>query len=403
VSQAVDIVDTTMRDGNQSLWGATGLTTPDVLAIAPTLDRVGFHAIDFTASTHMAVSVRFHHEDPWERIRLMRAAMPRTPLTFLTTGARFISWQPAGEDVMRLVFRLVVRHGIRRVQIADPANDVDQLRRLASWAREAGAEEIVTALTYSISPVHTDDYYRARGDALASRGDIDRLYLKDPGGLLTPERVRELAPLLGVDRSRPVELHSHCTTGLAPLVYLAGAEAGFGTLHTAVSPLANGTSQPAAETTLRNLATLGIGHRLDLEALAAVAAHFRAHAETRGLPLGVPLEYDAAYPRHQLPGGMVSTMRRQLEEIRRPDLFDAALEEVAHVRADLGYPILVTPFSQFVAAQAVLNVSSGERYARVPDEVVRYLLGQFGPPPASPDPEVADRILSGARWRRTGR
>jgi oxaloacetate decarboxylase alpha subunit len=394
VSRAVELVDTTVRDGNQSLWGATGLTTPDVVAIAPAIDRVGFHAVDFTASTHMAVSVRYHHEDPWERIRLASAAMPRTPLTFLTTGARFISWQPAGEDVMALAFRLVMRNGIRRVQVCDPMNDVAQLRRLAQRAREEGAEQVVTALTYSISPVHTDDYYAERAAELAGCPQIDRLYLKDPGGLLTPERVRTLAPLLIGSGARPVELHSHCTTGLAPLVYLEGAEHGLRTLHTAVAPLANGTSQPAAETTLRNLRASGFSHDLDLDALAEVSAHFRAHAEAHGLPLGVPLEYDASYYRHQLPGGMVTTMRRQLDEIRRPELFDAALEEVDRVRAELGYPILVTPFSQFVATQAVMNAIAGERYAQVPDEVVRYLLGQFGAPPAPPDPQVAERILS---------
>ncbi|HMJ02324.1 MAG TPA: hypothetical protein VK506_05245 [Conexibacter sp.] len=394
MSRAVEIVDTTVRDGNQSLWGATGLTTPDVLAIAPTIDRVGYHALDFTASTHMAVSVRYHHEDPWERIRLVSAAMPRTPLTFLTTGARFISWQPAGEDVMALAFALVLRSGVRRVQICDPMNDVAQLRLLAARAREAGAEQVVTALTYSISPVHTDEYYAERAAALADCPQIDRLYLKDPGGLLTPERVRALAPLLTGAGARPVELHSHCTTGLAPLVYLEGVEHGLRTLHTAVAPLANGTSQPAAETTLRNLRAAGFSHQLDLDALAEVSAHFRAHAEAHGLPLGAPLEYDASYYRHQLPGGMVTTMRRQLDEIRRPELFDAALEEVDRVRAELGYPILVTPFSQFVATQAVMNTIAGERYAQVPDEVVRYLLGQFGAPPAPPDGDVVERVLS---------
>lgn len=398
MNELVEIIDTTTRDGNQSLWGATGLRTPDVLAIAPTMDRVGYRALDFTASTHMAVSVRFHHEDPWERIRLVSAAMPRTPLTFLTTGARFISWQPAGPDVMRLAFRLVLRNGIRRIQICDPMNNPEQLRGLAEIAHEEGAEEVVTALTYSISPVHTDKYYAERAQQLAGCDSIERLYLKDPGGLLTPERVRVLAPLIaGAGGGKPVELHSHCTTGLAPLVYLEGARLGLRTLHTASAPLANGTSQPSTEMTVQNLEAIGFSHRLDLEALAAVSGHFRAHALEEGLPLGVPLEYDASYYRHQLPGGMVTTMRRQLEEIRRPDLFEAALTEVDRVRAELGYPILVTPFSQFVATQAVMNVISGERYAQVPDEVVRYLLGQFGPPPAPVEDEVADRVLSSPR------
>ena len=166
MSRAIEFVDTSLRDGNQSLWSATGLTTPDVLAIAPTINRVGYHALDFTSSTHMAVSVRFHREDPWERIRLASAAMPDTPLSIITTGMRFISWVPADEEVMRLSFKLVIRNGIRRFQIAEPSNDPVKLKRLAAMARAEGAEEIVIGLTYSISEVHTHAYYaRARGGA----------------------------------------------------------------------------------------------------------------------------------------------------------------------------------------------------------------------------------------------
>ena len=396
MSELVEIVDTTTRDGNQSLWGATGLTTPDVTAIAPVMDRVGFRALDFTSSTHMAVSVRFHREDPWERIRLVSAAMPNTPLNLITTGMRFISWVPAGEDVIRLSFRLVARNGIRRVQIADPSNDPDSLIRLARMAREEGIEEVVVGLTYSISPAHTHDYYAERAAAVAASPDIDRLYLKDPGGLLTVDAVRELVPkFIAAFAPRPVELHSHCTIGLGPMAYVEGLRSGIRTLHTAVAPVANGTSNPPAETTLRNLEAEGFTHGLDLEALALVSDHFRALALDRGLPLGAPAEYDAAYYRHQMPGGMVTTTRRQLEEMGRGDLFDAAVEEVTRVRAEMGYPIMVTPVSQFVVTQAVANVvSRGERWSSVSDETVRYFLGHFYEPAAPVDPEVADRVLS---------
>ena len=281
MSDLVEIVDTTTRDGNQSLWGATGLTTPDVLAIAPTMDRVGFRALDFTSSTHMAVSVRFHREDPWERLRLVSAAMPNTMLNLITTGMRFISWVPAGEDVMALSFRLAVDNGIRRFQIADPSNDPASLVRLARMVREAGAEEVVVGLTYSISPAHTHEYYVERANAVAASSDIDRLYLKDPGGLLTPDAVRELTPaFIAAVAPRPVELHSHCTIGLGPLAYVEGLRAGIRTLHTAVAPVASGTSNPPAESTLRNLEAEGFAHGLDTEALAQVSDHFRALAAT---------------------------------------------------------------------------------------------------------------------------
>jgi oxaloacetate decarboxylase alpha subunit len=393
--RTIGFVDTTTRDGNQSLWSATGLTTPDVLSIAPTLDRVGYHALDFTSSTHMAVSVRFHREDPWERIRLVSAAMPNTPLGMITTGMRFISWVPADEDVIRLAFRLVVRNGIRRFQIADPSNDPQRLKRLAAMARAEGVEEVVIGLTYSISEVHTHRYYADRAAALADCAEMDRLYLKDPGGLLTPDAVRELAPhFVAAAGERTAELHSHCTIGLAPLVYVEGVRAGFQVVHTASGPLSRGTSQPEVSNTARNLEAAGYSHPLDLEAQAIVSEHFHELARAKGLPAGAPQEFDGAYYRHQLPGGMVTTTRRMLEELRRPELFEAVLEEVTRVRAEMGYPILVTPVSQFVASQAARNVIDPERWANVSDETVRYFLGHYGDPAAPVDPDVAERVLS---------
>ena len=396
---SVELVDTTIRDGNQSLWGGTGLTTSDVLAIAPVIDRVGFHALDFTSSTHLAISVRYHREDPWERLRSAAAAMPETMLTFLTTGTRFISWKPASDELLAMAFRAVVANGVRRFQIMHPANDVATLGALARLARAAGAEEVVLALTYSVSPVHDEAYFEQRIAELAQCEDADRFYLKDPGGLLVPARAATLvAMMVATAGGRPVEVHSHCTTSLAPLVYLEALRAGARTLHTAVRPLALGTSQPSAEMTLANARALGYSDAIDDLALAEMSSYFGSLAAEKALPTGVMAEYDEAYYRHQLPGGMAGTLRRQLEEMRRADLFDAALDEVARVRAELGYPIMVTPLSQFVVTQAVMNVVGvGERYATVPDEVVRLLLGQFGEPPAPPDPDLADRVLSSPR------
>ncbi len=394
----IELIDTTLRDGNQSLWSATGLATGDVLAIAPQIDRVGYHALDFTSSTHLAVSVRYHREDPWERLRLAAAAMPNTPLTFLTTGTRFITWRPAAEDLLELAFATVVRNGVRRFQIMHPSNDVQALHSLARMARRAGAQEVVLALTYSLSPVHDDAHFAAKIAALTTTTDAERFYLKDPGGLLVPERAAALVRMLtAAAAGRPVEVHSHCTTGLAPLVYLEAARAGARALHTAVRPLACGSSQPSAEMTLHNLTQEGFANEIDEQALAVTSSYFAELAREKGLPTAEMPEYDAAYYRHQLPGGMATTMRRQLEEMRRGDLFDAALDEVARVRAELGYPIMVTPLSQFVATQAVMNLLAPERYANVPDEVLRMVLGQFGEPAAPPDGAVLERILSHPR------
>ena len=397
----IEFIDTTTRDGNQCLWSATGLTTPDVEVIAPTLDRVGYHALDFTSSTHMAVSVRFHREDPWERIRLVSEAMPNTLLGMISTGMRFISWVPCDEEVMRLSFRLVARNGIRWLQFAEPSNDPERLKRLAAMAHAEGIEEVVIGLTYSVSEVHTHDYYAQRCAALADCKDMDRFYLKDPGGLLTVDAVRELAPhFLLAAGHRPIELHSHCTIGLAPQVYLEGVKAGFRVLHTASGPLARGSSQPEAVNTAHNLEAIGYSTPLELEAQALVSDHFDQIAREKDLPVGAPQEFDAAYYAHQLPGGMVTTTRRMLAELGRPELFDAVLEEVTRVRAEMGYPIIVTPVSQLIASQAARNAVDEQRWSHVSNETVRYFLGHYGDPPAPVDPSVAEQVLARPQARK---
>lgn len=394
-NRQVGFVDTSIRDGNQSLWSLTGLTTPDVVAIAPTMERVGYQALDFNSSTHMAMAVRFNQEDPWERLRLMSDAMPNTKLSMIGTGMRFILWVPVGEDLMGLALRCAVRNGLRRFQIADPSNDPERIRKVAALSKKEGVEEVVVGMTYSISAVHTHQYYAEQLAALADCRDIDRFYLKDPGGILTVDAVRELAPaFLQAAGDRPIELHSHCTIGLAPFVYVEGARAGFHVVHTGCGPLSRGTAQPEVENTVSNLRAAGFEVDLDMDAEALVAEHFAAIAAERDKPAGVPQEFDGAYYVHQLPGGMVTTTQRMLAEIRRPELFDQVLEEVARVRAEMGYPIIVTPVSQFIATQATRNVIEGERWKTVTDETVRYFLGHYGDPPAPPDPEITEKVLS---------
>jgi len=390
----IDLVDTTLRDGNQSLWGATGLTSAMILEIAPVIDRIGFRSVDFTTSTHMAVAVRWHRENPWERIRVARAAMPDTPLSFLTTGMRFISWEVAHEEVMRLAYRLLVENGIRRFYVMDPMNDMPATIAAAQLIAAEGATDITGALVYTVSPVHDDAFYAARAAELAAAPCIRSVYLKDPGGLLTPERTRTIIPAIRAQlRGKPLELHSHCTIGLAQFSYLEAAPLGVSALHTSAGPLGNGAAQPAAESILANLRELGIATQIDPEALAKMSAYFRALAQAEGLPLGQPLDYDARYFRHQMPGGMLGTLRRQLKEMRQEARLAEMLEEVERVRAELGYPIMVTPFSQVVGTQAFMNVTSGRRYTNVPDEVIRYALGLFGKPSVPLAPEIEERIL----------
>src|SRR5262249_17573195 len=192
----VALVDTSLRDGNQSLWSALGIDTAKTLTVAPLLERVGFKAIDFTTSTHMGVAVRYKREDPWERIRLMAEATPRTPLQFMSTGFRFISWETANPDFMALVFRVLARNGIRRFCLADPMNDADSNIACARMVKQGGGGYVIVALVFSVSPIHDDEYYAARARQLASSPDVDALYIKDPGGLLSPKRAATLIPAI---------------------------------------------------------------------------------------------------------------------------------------------------------------------------------------------------------------
>ena len=397
----IQLVDTSLRDGNQSLWGATGLTTAHILQIAPVMDRVGFRALDFTSSTHMGISVRTHKEDPWALIRLTHAAAPHTPLQFIGSGLRFISWEPVHPDLIQLAYDRLVVAGMSRFVVLDPMHDMEAVLRTARMLRRAGASEIIAALTYTISAVHTDEFYAGLAGQMAACPDIDRVYVKDPAGLLTPERTRTLIPAI---RARlrglvPLELHSHCTIGLSPLTCLAAADLGVTALHTACGALANGTSLPNAERVVANLRE--IGHTVDIDdrLLARVAGYFTDLALAESLPAGQPREYDASFLRHQVAGGVMTTTRRQLDELGLGDRFGAVMDEVGRVRAELGYPIMVTPFPQIVCGQALYNVLGTERYQNVSDQAIRYVLGRFGRPTAPVDPDVADRILSRPRAR----
>jgi oxaloacetate decarboxylase (Na+ extruding) subunit alpha len=394
----VQLVDVSVRDGNQSLWGATGLTTKHIVQVAPLLDRVGFRALDYTSSTHMGVAVRMHLENPWERIRLTRVAAPHTPLQFIGTGFRFISWEQAHPEVMQLVYDLLVHNGISRFIVLDPMHDLNAMRRSARMLRSAGAEEIVAALTFTLSPVHDDAFYASVAQMVHDCPDIDRAYLKDPTGLLSPERAGTLIPTarahLGGKR---LELHSHCTIGLSPSTYLHAAELGVDVLHVACGPLANGSSLPDAQRIVANLRELGHTVDIDDRALALVTDYFQELAAAESLPSGTPQEYDAAFLRHQVAGGVLTTTRRQLRELGLEDRFEDVISEVPRVRAELGYPIMVTPFPQMVCAQALHNVIGKERYANVPDELIRYVQGRFGRPTTAVDGDVRDRILGRPR------
>lgn len=388
-------VDVTTRDGNQSLWDATGIRTGMILSIASVMDKVGFRAIDFTSSINMGTLVRWHKENPWEMIRLCAKAMPNTILSFGTTGRRFIGFKRMPDSIQALVLKTVKACGIRRVWIVDAAHETSHLIRTAHMAKEAGIDEVMIALSYSISPVHTDEFYAQKAREVASSPDVDLVYLKDQGGLLTIDRVRTLVPVIQQNiNGKPFEIHSHCNTGLAPLCYLEAMKLGVKTFHVAVPPLAYGSSLPSALNIMHNARHLGYTVKADEEALKAMSAHFQMIAEREHRPPGVPVEHDVYYYKHQVPGGMLSTLKRQLAEMNMEHRLEEVLEEVVRVRQELGYPIMVTPFSQFVGTQATMNIMTGERYKQVPDGVLQYVAGWFGKFNTPIDPNVLDKITS---------
>lgn len=396
----IELIDVSIRDGNQSLWGAVGLDTAQILTIAPVMDRVGFRALDYCSSTAMGVAVRTHREDPWERIRLTKALMPNTKLQFIGTGFRFISWEVAHPDFMQLVYDRLVISGIERFVVLDPMHDWPAIEAVAKMIRKAGGGEIVGALTYTISPVHDDEFYCALAARMAACPEIDRAYLKDPSGLLTPERARLLLPKLqSALAGKTLELHSHCTIGLAPLTYSIAASLGVEVLQIACGALANGGSLPDGEKTLANLRALGHEVDVDERALAMVARYFSRLAEVEDLPAGTPQEFDAAFLRHQMAGGAITTLRRQLRELKLEHRYQAVMEEIIRVREELGSPIMVTPFPQMLSTQAVQNIIGAERYSAVSDQIIRYLYGRFGRPTGPVDPNVLDRIMDRPRAR----
>lgn len=392
----VRIVDTSLRDGNQSLWGATGITTGMAEAAATDLAQMNLAAIDLTSSTHLSMGVKFHRENPWERLDRVSAAAPGALLSAITTGMRFMSWEKASEPVMRLALRMMATHGVRRLHIAEPMNDRDATIRVARWAKEEGFTQVVAGVVFTESPVHTDERYLANAAAYESEPAIDHVYLKDPGGLLTVERVRDLVSALRRVVRKPLELHSHTTTGAASQLYVTAAALDVDVLHTGLGPLSNGTAQPSLEHLLTNLDAVGIDVDVDRDAAARAAETLWAVARSQGLAAGAPTEFDLGAHVHQVPGGMMGTLRRQLSEIGMADRLPQVLDECVRVRADLGYPIMVTPFSQFVGSQALMNVLAAEngqdRYSRIPDEVMRFVLGHFGAPEGTIDPEVQTRV-----------
>ncbi len=391
----IDFVDQTIRDAQQSLWGLM-MRTDHIVPIAETIDKVGFRAVATVGSQAFTLQVRKHREDPWERIRILSRLMPRTCLRGSYQTASLSAFDlSTPRNIISLWIKRSVANGIRSFWICDYQENMERFRYYAKIAKAEGAE-IVTALMYTYSPVHTDEHWAQKARMIADSKDcIDRIMIEDASGVLTPERTRKL--ISTVQRNCggiPLEFHCHCNSGLAPLCYLEAIESGVTTLHTAAAPLANGTSLPATQTILKNARRLGYESGLDEEALAAVSEHFKRIAEKEGLPIGAPVEYDLFHFEHQVPGGMMTNLTRQLREVGMEHRLNEILPEVVKIRKEFGYPVMATPYSQIVGTQAVENVVAGERYQKITDETIKYALEYYGQPAVPIDRDLMDRIMS---------
>jgi oxaloacetate decarboxylase (Na+ extruding) subunit alpha len=395
-TDGIKFVDTTIRDGHQSLW-AENMTTGMMLPVAAAMDRAGFDAIELISSSHLKKCVRELKEDPWARVRLMSQRITRTPLRL--NAGRFSAFDLTPKSMYRLFMERMAANGIREARISEEWNELEGWTWKTQVARDVGINPVPNII-YSVSPKHTDDYFAERTRQAASL-KVNRLCLKDPGGLLTPERVKTLVPIMfqnadGID----VELHTHCTTGLGPLCCLEAVKLGIKIVNTALPPLADGSSNPSLFNVAKNLRALGYKTLIDEDLLKPVSDHFTYIAKREGFPIGAPVEYDYSQYQHQIPGGMISNLRHQLRKVGMEPKIDQALEETMRVRAELGYPIMVTPLSQFVGSQAAINVIVGERYKEVTDQIIQYALGYWGREGAELlEPNVKAKILDRPRAR----
>jgi pyruvate/oxaloacetate carboxyltransferase len=391
----ISFVDQTLRDAQQSLWGYM-MRTDHMTPIAEMMDKVGYRAIATVGSQAFTVQVRNLDEDPWERIRILSKLIRKTPLRGSYQIGSLSSFDlSTPRDIITLWIKRSVANGIKSFWICDYQFEMEKFIYFARIAKAEGVE-VVPALMYTSSPAHTNEYWARKTRVLMEAKEyIDRIMIEDASGIITPEGTRELVSTVrGNCEELPLEFHAHCNSGLAPLCYLEAIQSGVTTVHTAVAPLANGTSLPATEVILRNARHMGYRADLNEEALETVSTYFRNIAEKEGFPIGAPMEYDLFHFEHQVPGGMMTNLTRQLREVGMEHRLDEILEEVVLVRKEFGYPVMATPYSQIVGAQAIENVISGERYKQMTDEAIKYVLGYYGEPVVPIDPTVINRVTS---------
>jgi oxaloacetate decarboxylase alpha subunit len=393
MTKKIRFMETVLRDGHQSLV-ATRMSTPEMLPILKKMDEAGYDALEVWGGATFDACLRYLNEDPWERLRTIRSEVKHTKLQMLLRGQNLLGYKHYPDDVVETFIQKAIENGIDVIRVFDALNDLRNLKTSFKAIKKYGGHCQGT-ISYTTSEVHNNDYYLKLVAQMETMG-ADSICIKDMAGILMPKNVFELVSALKKSTVLPIHVHTHCTSGIAEMTYLMAAQAGADGIDCAISPFSGGTSQPATESMAIALEEMGYDTGLDLEILKEIADHFRPIKEefrSKGLLNPKVMDVEPNTLLYQVPGGMLSNLLSQLKEAHQEDKYEAVLKEIPAVRKDLGYPPLVTPLSQMVGTQAVMNVVSGERYKMVPKEIKDYVKGSYGKSPAPLSEEIKQQII----------
>ncbi|TZE80817.1 oxaloacetate decarboxylase subunit alpha [Calorimonas adulescens] len=388
----IGITETVLRDAHQSLL-ATRMSTDEMLPIAETMDKIGYHSVEMWGGATFDACLRYLNEDPWDRLRKLKKAFKNTPLQMLLRGQNLLGYKNYPDDVVTKFIYKSVDNGINIIRIFDALNDIRNLDLSIKVTKKAGAHAQATVV-YTASPVHDTESFIKLAKELYNMG-ADSICIKDMSGILKPFDAYNLITSLKREVNIPIQLHSHYTSGMASMTYLKAIEAGVDVIDTAISPLSLGTSQPPTETFVSILQGTPYDTGLDMSLLNKIAEYFKKVRDNHmnGSSSSLISGIDTNVLIYQVPGGMLSNLVTQLSQANALDKYDKVLEEIPRVREELGYPPLVTPLSQMVGTQAVLNVITGERYKMIPNEIKDYVKGLYGKPPVPIKKEIKEKII----------
>ena len=387
----VRFTETALRDAHQSLL-ATRMRTRDMIPIAEEMDKIGYFSVEAWGGATFDTCIRYLNEDPWDRLRQLKSEFNNTPIQMLLRGQNLVGYKHYPDDIVTKFVEKSYENGVDVFRVFDALNDIRNMEKAIKVAKSQGAH-VQGTISYTISPVHTlDDFVDLAKDLEAL--DCDSVSIKDMAGLITPNAAYELVSKLKEETDLLVDLHCHCTSGMTPISYYAACQAGVDILDTAISPLSWGTSQPPTESMVAALQNTPFDTGLDLKSLANIKKYFDQIKEKYlGILDPISESIDADVLLYQIPGGMLSNLISQLKEQNALDRYTDVLDEMPRVRKDMGYPPLVTPTSQIVGIQAVMNVLGGERYKNVSNEVKEYMKGMYGKPPAPVNSEISKKII----------